>query len=641
MTWKQDCSYSCGNEFVRFNDTYPEEADGTAYPPACTASGLPSGALIVDDVADGTPSVRPGCANSDWKNEGTFSLDFGDGEAGLDHDGNTIVSVWPGKADLQQLGAGFGGHFYFAHTRSDDAKGQRLKTTATWKLGKELDSEAKVLVHVPDHGAQTQDASYRVKTAQGWKDAPPVNQLLDGGEGKNRWVSLGAYQFGGTVPEVQTDTIVPGGTGDDDIAFDAVAFVPGDYAGIPDDLTFSDPDVDVPDPDLTDQKKVDIPTPPANFGGAVVSKTVKTPATMSTQATWGSCPITGSVYDRYTACLKSTTPLTFVVVKDDTPMEAKFNVDQQIQLAQDSKSIDERITITAVSIDPGLGGINLDWNTNCIGNCTAGQVSWAGTPEWTGAADKHSVDGTRSSTWTGSGKNDLSLESILTGVSPQGSATTFWSDSDLGIRCDNTVVSTAGCVFNSYKPTYTMNSKKYPAAAAHAWLIQHQLPGHFGLDGQGDPLRYIGADVLAPGSDKKMNQANREVICPTSWTRNQKATLSPELNKTSGEDTWSCDEFPFASSYQSAGMPTEWGGLNPNPVTSGDACVTTYAKKDSDGKWRLHLDERSPVPTWNESCGRASMSNNQNTQSMQPFGAFINENRLIDGDSYWLNAPKP
>ncbi|MFG2661670.1 hypothetical protein [Streptomyces sp. NPDC048425] len=30
----------------------------------------------------------------------------------------------------------------------------------------------------------------------------------------------------------------------------------------------------------------------------------------------------------------------------------------------------------------------------------------------------------------------LSLKSILTGITPQGSATTFWSDSGINIRCD-------------------------------------------------------------------------------------------------------------------------------------------------------------------------------------------------------------
>ncbi|MFE2446243.1 hypothetical protein ACWDHW_45190 [Streptomyces melanosporofaciens] len=57
-------------------------------------------------------------------------------------------------------------------------------------------------------------------------------------------------------------------------------------------------------------------------------------------------------------------------------------------------------------------------------------------------------------------------------------------------------------------------------------------------------------------------------------------------------DTISCDEFPFAATYESPGYPVANGGLNPA----------------------------------------------KNTQSMQPFGvSFAKQFRLLDKDEYWVD----
>jgi hypothetical protein len=242
VTWKTDCSYSCGNEFVRFNSTYPEEADGIAYPPNCTRAGLPDGAMVIDDVPQGTPSVRPNCMNGGWLNEGTFSVDFGEGEAGLAHDGQSIILTWPSKVDLQQLGAGFGGHFYFHHTRADDPKGQRLKAVAQWKLNKAVDGPAKIWVHLPDHGAQTKYARYEIDTARG-KRYRIVNTKGD----TNRWVPIGGFMFNNN-PTVRLSTITRDGTGDEDIAFDAIAVQPIKGTYVEDEIeaaAFFDEDQDI------------------------------------------------------------------------------------------------------------------------------------------------------------------------------------------------------------------------------------------------------------------------------------------------------------------------------------------------------------------------------------------------------------
>lgn len=196
----------CGNELLRFNTTYPEQPDGTYYPPVCTTAGLPSGALIVDDVPENVRSPRPSCGHP-WVESGSFSLSVASDSA---------------KVDLHQIGAGMGGHFWFAHTRTSDAVGGRLKVTGTWQFSTAFVNQwGRVLVHMPDHGAHTQQAAYRISTAPGVTKTRYALQRTR----QNKWVSLGVMRFNG-FPSISLSTETFDGTGSDDVAWDAVAIQP-------------------------------------------------------------------------------------------------------------------------------------------------------------------------------------------------------------------------------------------------------------------------------------------------------------------------------------------------------------------------------------------------------------------------------
>ncbi|WP_257138930.1 hypothetical protein [Streptomyces sp. rh34] len=74
--------------------------------------------------------------------------------------------------------------------------------------------------------------------------------------------------------------------------------------------------------------------------------------------------------------------------------------------------------------------------------------------------------------------------------------------------------------------------------------------------------------------------------------------------------------------------------------------MQTYLRRNPDDTMTLHLRPDAKAPTWNEPCGRSSMSNWVNGQSMQPFGEFVGEERLMEDDDYWLDldgftAPTP
>ena len=213
VTWKDDCSYSCGNEFVRFD--YPEYgaeiAGGNSYPPDCGLAGAPAGTLIVDDIASSVPSVRdPSCAR---QNNGSFDFTFGADANGLQ----------ASKIDLHQLGSGYGGHFWYDDTYDNDALGAKMNVTGTWTLNRTLTGWTRILVHLPDHLAETQQADYKIDLGSG---TSTEHRSISQERGANQWVSLGVYPING-VPRVSLSNVNPHeGRGVDYIAWDSVAFQP-------------------------------------------------------------------------------------------------------------------------------------------------------------------------------------------------------------------------------------------------------------------------------------------------------------------------------------------------------------------------------------------------------------------------------
>ncbi|NLT54418.1 MAG: SGNH/GDSL hydrolase family protein [Actinomycetales bacterium] len=219
----------CGYEFMRFNTSYPEQPDGVLYPPECDLSDLPAGTLVVDDVASGVPSVRPECATA-VPNHGRFSLRFSSGAK----DG---YGEHPSKIDFHQVGTGYGGHNWFAHTQPNTTEGNRRKVTGTWTLGRSLNGWARVMVHLPAHHAATQRARYVINLGNGKKKTRYAVQLTAGAADRNTWVSLGVMQFAGT-PSIDLDNISrepidkarleddPPVSWNPSVAWDAVAFTP-------------------------------------------------------------------------------------------------------------------------------------------------------------------------------------------------------------------------------------------------------------------------------------------------------------------------------------------------------------------------------------------------------------------------------
>nr|WP_235967584.1 SGNH/GDSL hydrolase family protein [Streptomyces mesophilus] len=212
VTWK-DCSDSCGNENIKYTTLRAEPGRGYRLQfgtPVCDKTGLPSGALVIDDVPAGTQTWSSNnCGTT--ASDGSFKFTFNPGTNGL----------YEAKGDLHQIGGGYDGHFWYTHTRDSAHLGDfggRMTVTGTWTLGQSVEW-ARVFAHVPDTGAHTQQAHYVIKGVAGGDR----NRYINTFHSKNKWVELGVYRFTGT-PRIELTNTTADGTADEDIAYDAVAF---------------------------------------------------------------------------------------------------------------------------------------------------------------------------------------------------------------------------------------------------------------------------------------------------------------------------------------------------------------------------------------------------------------------------------
>ncbi|WP_406402748.1 hypothetical protein [Streptomyces uncialis] len=363
-----------------------------------------------------------------------------------------------------------------------------------------------------------------------------------------------------------------------------------------------------------------------------------------------------------------------VVFTDQRPPVKSYGQDYELmyQVKVDTKSDTVKHWFQYTPLDTRLPGtlpfpqrvtaIRIDNVLHCNDGCVDKDVTpthTERTPVWDSSGDRAQAWGTGSSKWNGSvlipgsGKDGDRIRVMMLliklkfytsfdttgGVDPYANGET----PDLRVRCDN-VYSPAGCVVENYRPGFVMNAKKYPAAAAHAWLVQNKTPNFYGRD----PIHHLSylppiARNLANNGAGRKEGKNRYQICngriANKMVHPSGTAYHPELDTRNNRDGKSCDEYPFNSTYESAGMPRGEGGKNSKPVsdaTQGTECIQTHAPKLPDGKLKLYDNLAEPAPTWRETCGRSSMSRNVNSGSMSGFGAFAQAVRLLDEGEYWV-----
>jgi hypothetical protein len=225
--WKQpaqwaDCSAGCTSEtFTISSATAPEPAP-TTRPVVCdeinSPSDLPSGALIVADTAlagQNPQSLAPnvvGCpdaATRNWHDSGSFDLE--------DSSGTQLSAADVASIDLHQLGAGFGGHTWFTHTRP--ASDASHEVVGRWTPSIPAAGIYEIRVFIPAPGATTTAATYTVDGS--------YNRTVNQNNYNNQWVSIGYFPMS-PGQSVTLGSVTPAADASQgaDIAFNAVAFTP-------------------------------------------------------------------------------------------------------------------------------------------------------------------------------------------------------------------------------------------------------------------------------------------------------------------------------------------------------------------------------------------------------------------------------
>jgi hypothetical protein len=207
QAWVSSCASVCTAGFFTLNPAAAEpSAPADPHPPVCSST-LPGNAIIVNDQP-GDVNLA-GCGSSNWHNAGSFQASFG-----TDASGDPI-----GVIDWHQLGAGFGGHFWFSHTRQ---AGEPNTVTGTWTPSSLTEGTYNVKVFVPDTGAGAVEATYTINPGNGHAS---VQRTIDQSTTSNAWVGLGDFTL---YPGASVVLSSVTGDGNDatDIAFSATAFVP-------------------------------------------------------------------------------------------------------------------------------------------------------------------------------------------------------------------------------------------------------------------------------------------------------------------------------------------------------------------------------------------------------------------------------
>ena len=146
-------------------------------------------------------------------------------------------------------------------------------------------------------------------------------------------------------------------------------------------------------------------------------------------------------------------------------------------------------------------------------------------------------------------------------------------------RCDSTKgvgPKAGGCVYPQFAPTYDVSttSTKTAEVAWHILWAQKNLQHHWGWKGQGS--------VLTRTRNQALNDKNRNTACPKS------------IPRPPGK---SCDEYPFASTYQGASRNADF------------------------------------------SCHMINKQQNSNEGSLRR--AWYNQVRLLEKDKFWVNVVQP
>jgi hypothetical protein len=307
---------------------------------------------------------------------------------------------------------------------------------------------------------------------------------------------------------------------------------------------------------------------------------VPAPDWCSTDGSWafqrtGACTVTGGVLTVYRTDQYGTYvigQIAFNTVKYEYTSADSYLVGWQVSMqpyAWWGEVLGSTVSGTAsCSGACWVQGVNFPSQPFAVGELANGESFHQTTATYPGAVD------TMTPSWTITARNPAwSNTPTLTLTAPE-------------VRCDDaTPGKDIGCVFANVTPVLTYSlSWPYPELARHI------------ADAQGSGLPSLLTRLTDPG----LIEANRATACPDSYPR---------------PDGKSCDEYPFASTYQGAAFT---GG---GPRTF-DWC---------------QVDIGQPGSTGESGYSVCMIDADQNSGGGSALGSFYGDNRVIDHDAFYVS----
>jgi hypothetical protein len=302
-------------------------------------------------------------------------------------------------------------------------------------------------------------------------------------------------------------------------------------------------------------------------------------------------------YYRTDACLINPWSFTIWRLNDDgTRTQVGWFSFWELSYSYTSSSINtwgQQMQIQVTGSGGDTDGLMIQGDASCTDQCTLNNVDFAPQPALTGQPG-----GTASfnTTATDPGAVGTSYTTMSWWFTKPGAIDSVHIPSNPPqVRCDNNMPGIGpGCVFGGYMPVMVYSlSGPYPQLAQH--ISDAQSSGLPGAYPNGTPLSRLTDDTL--------RQYNRDTACPDSYPR---------------PDGDSCDEYPFASTWQGA-----WtGGGNPRTF---DWC---------------QVSPPQPWSTGSSGYSVCMIDATQNSSGGLALGNFYNANRVMDGDNFqvWITS---
>jgi hypothetical protein len=173
------------------------------------------------------------------------------------------------------------------------------------------------------------------------------------------------------------------------------------------------------------------------------------------------------------------------------------------------------------------------------------------------------------------------------------------------VRCDSEVGSTTGCVYPIATPSLNLSFSQSGAGAVFVAWAEQSLPARYGWS---VPLhRFTGVPDWSTAD-------NRDVVCDSTFVKDPNVDLD------------SCDEYAFASSKESGAL---------NGVTTGTQCAEVEPTIDQvTGQWQVIILNSNTT----NNCARAHVALPSNQSVGGVLSAFIQSERVLDGDAYWVGT---